>query len=177
MTFGDEHIGHRIPVAAGAAQTDHVPDIGHRGVTLWKQQGTENFAAVRAAQWRAVGTMRHDMGAEPAGMMAAAGEVPCTGQAEPARDGAQFGRPDRAPGDDAVGWPENFLRNFGIEKGGSHRAAVRLLDTPAGAGVKTCELLDHLHVGHRVELGSAKRPRLQQAEEPVVDQRSHNRLR
>jgi hypothetical protein len=33
------------------------------------------------------------------------------------------------------------------------------------------DLLDHLDVGHRVELGAAERTRLQQAKEPIVDQR------
>lgn len=109
--------------------------------------------------------------------MAAAGEIPGASQAEPTGDDGQLGRPDRTPGDDPIRRSEDFVRDVGIDKGGNHRAAIRLFDTPAGAGVKAGELLNHLHVAHRVEFGPAKRPRLQQAEEPVVNQRGHDRRR
>ena len=177
IALGDEEIRYRIAVAAGAAQADDMPDVGHRRVALWKQQGAQDLAAIRAAQRRAVGAERHDMGAEPARVMAAAGEIPGAGQTKPTGDRAQLGPADRAPGDDAVRRSEDFLRHLGIEKGGSHRAAVRLFDTPAGAGVMAGDLLDHPNVGHRVELGAAERTRLQQAEEPLVDQRRHDRCR
>ena len=90
------------------------------------------------------------MGAEPARVMAAAGEIPGAGQPEPAGNDGQFGRPDRAPGDNAVRRSENLSRDFPIEKGGNHRATVRLLDIPAGADVKDGDLLNQLDVGNRV---------------------------
>ena len=117
------------------------------------------------------------MGAEPARVMAAAGEIPGAGQPEPAGNDGQFGRPDRAPGDNAVRRSENLSRDFPIEKGGNHRAAVRLLDTPAGAGVKDGDLLNQLDVGNRVEFGSAEGARLQQAEQPTLYQRRDDRCR
>jgi hypothetical protein len=36
------------------------------------------------------------------------------------------------------------------------------------------DLLDHLNIGHRVEFGAAERMWLQQAEQPIGDQRRHN---
>src|SRR6516162_10322372 len=105
------------------------------------------------------------MGAEPARVMAAAGKIPRTGQAEPARDGPQFGWPDRSPGDNAIWWTKDFSRHVGIEKGGNHRAAVRLFDTPGGAGIMAGDLLDDLDVGHRIKFGAAEGTRLQQAEQ------------
>jgi len=39
------------------------------------------------------------------------------------------------------------------------------------------DLLDHLNAGHRVEFDAAERTRLQQAEQPIVDPRRHDRRR
>src|SRR6516165_5060864 len=89
---------------------------------------------------------------------------PTTYRGTPRHD-RQLGRPDRTPGYDPIRRSEDFLCNCAIEKGSNHRAAVRLFDASAGAGVKARELLNHLHVGHRVEFGPAKRARLQQARE------------
>src|SRR5262249_57895142 len=101
-----------------------------------------------------------DMGAEPARMVAAAGEIPSTGQAKPPGNSAQLSRPDRTPGDNAVGRSEDLLRDFGVEKDGNHRAAVCLFDTPAGAGIMAGDFLNHLNVGHRVEFGATEETRL-----------------
>jgi hypothetical protein len=67
------------------------------------------------------------------------------------------------------------LRHFGIEKGGNHRAAICLFDTPRGAGVMAGDLLNHLNVSHRGKFAATEEARLQQAEQPIVYQCRHDR--
>jgi hypothetical protein len=86
VALGDEEIGHRIAVTASAPQADDMPNISHRRAAFRKQQCLQDFAPIPAAPWRAVRTVRHDMGAEPGGMVAAAGEIPGAGQLIPAWD-------------------------------------------------------------------------------------------
>src|SRR5439155_6653707 len=99
---------------------------------------------------------RH-MGAEPSRVMAAAGEAPGAGQPIAALDRAGLGRAGRTPGDDASPAAEDLPRHLRVEQSCRHRAAVRLAETPCGAGVVLRYLLDDLDIGRRRQFGAAQR--------------------
>ena len=97
-----------------------MPDVGKFGAGFPEEQGSHHRTAVRP-QLRApvLAEYRH-MGAEPGGMMAAAGEAPGAGQPIAALNRAGLGRTRRTPGDDAAPIPEDLAGHFRVEQGRGH---------------------------------------------------------
>ena len=94
--LGHEQILDRILVAAGAAQPDRVPDVGELGAALREQHRADDRRAVGVEARLAVGLDHRHVAAEPARMMAAAGEGPGRGDPVAARH-RRAPRPDPAP--------------------------------------------------------------------------------
>ena len=119
--FRDEQILDRIGVGAGAPEADHVPDVVQGGIRHRKQDGADFRRAVGLEPRRAVGLDDPDMGAEPARLPHAAGEIPARAGAVAAGHRLHLMR-DRAPGEDAGRRIEDLVRRLGIEIGRGHRA-------------------------------------------------------
>src|SRR5580704_2921317 len=108
-----------------------------------EKQGSHHRAPVRPQPRRPVLVEDRDMGAEPSGVMAAAGEAPGPGQPIAAGDRTGLGRAGRTPSDDAAPASEDLPRHFRFEQGCRHRATVSLTEAPGGAGVVLGYFLDH----------------------------------
>ena len=132
--FGDEKIVDRIRVGAGAVEADHVPDVVHRGARYRKENGAHFRRAVGLAPPGAVGFDDLDMGAEPARLTGAAGEIPARGGTIAAGNDLHLVG-DRAPGEDAVRCAENFSGRLGIEISRRHGADGALAEAPCRRGV------------------------------------------
>src|SRR6476620_9594405 len=120
-------VRHRVAVAAGTAQADDVPDIDNCRGTLWKQQGAQNFTALRGSHRFAVRITDRHVRAQPGRVMAAAGEVPNPTQPKAIRYLPELCRAGRAPSDNAVRGTKDFLGHIAIKVGRDHRAAISLL--------------------------------------------------
>ncbi len=160
--FRDEQIVDRIAVGAGAVEADHVPDVVHRGARQRKQDGAYFRRAIGFAPRGAVGFDDPDMGAEPARLTGAAGEVPARGGAITAGNRLHLVG-DRAPGENAGWCIENLVRRFGFEIGRRHGADRTLAQAPRRGGVGFCNFLQHLHEDFRRRLGATEALRQQHA--------------
>ena len=172
----DEEIVDRIGIGAGAAQSDHVPDVVHRGAGHRKQDGADLRRAIRLAPRRAIGLDDADMGAEPARLPRAGGEIPARAGFVAARNRLHF-MIDRAPGQNAGRDVEDFVGGIGIEIGRGHGADAALAKAPRGRGIRLGDLFLHLHESFQRSLGAAKTLRQQRAIKPVLDQRLGHRRR
>ena len=132
-------------------------------------------AAVGLAPRRAVGLDDLDMGAEPARLTRAAGEIPARGGAVAAGNGLHLVG-DRAPGEDAGRPLKISLRRVGVEIGRGHGADRALAEAPGGRGIGLGHFLEHLHEDLGRRLGAAEALRQQRAIEPVLDQGGNHRL-
>ncbi len=106
--------------------------------------------------------------AEPARVMAAAGEGPLRGDVVSAGDGARLAG-TRTPGENAARAAENLLRHFRREIRRGHRAAAILIEAPGRAGIDLGDRLDDRHILGRQQFGAAQRTRQQQPEKALLD--------
>src|SRR5207237_4382594 len=97
VAFRHEEIGDGVAVASRAAQTNDMPDVGKFGAGFPEEQGSHHRTAVRPPLRAPILAEYRHMGAEPGGMMAAAGEAPGAGQPIAARNRAALGRTRRTP--------------------------------------------------------------------------------
>src|SRR6478736_4639612 len=81
MRIVNEQVLYRIGVAAGAAQSDDLPDVLDRGDLAAEQHGAFPGPTVRMALRCAIGLEAWAMRAEPGRMAAAAGKGPVAGDA------------------------------------------------------------------------------------------------
>ena len=96
-----------------------------------------------------------DMGAEPARLPRAGGEIPArVGHVAAGNHLHLVG--DRAPGQDAGRDVEDLVGGVGIEIGRGHGADAALAEAPRGRGVGLGDLLLHLHEDFQRRLGAAK---------------------
>src|SRR4051794_4857440 len=104
----------RIAVAAGAAQTEHVPVVDDLRLGFAEDHRAHLLAAVRQFARAAVRIEQWRMAAEPFGVPAAGREAPAPGDAIAAIDDnrAASSRQVRTPGKDAVAIAEDLLRGF-----------------------------------------------------------------
>ena len=116
------------------------------------------------------------MGAEPARLPRAGGEIPARAGLVAARNRLHF-MVDRAPGQNAGRDVEDFVGGVGIEIGRGHGADAALAKAPRGRGVGLGDFLLHLHERFQRSLDAAKTLRQQRAVKPVLDQRLRHRRR
>ncbi len=164
MRIVDEQVLHRIGIAAGAAQSDDLPDVLDRGDLAAEQHGAFPGPAVRMALRRAVGLEARAMRAEPGRMAAAAGEGPVAGDA-PAALGADCLRAGtHAPGQHITRATEHFARDTRFQEACRHRTAGTLVHAPGDRGIAAGDRFDALDVGRGIQLRATDRARHQQAE-------------
>src|SRR6516162_9678092 len=76
MPLRHKEVLDREAVAAGALETDHMPDVGHPGTRFREQHRAHDRAAVGVEARGPVGLDNRDMAAEPSRVVAAAGKAP-----------------------------------------------------------------------------------------------------
>ena len=138
-----------MPLRPITSQTSYIVALAER-----KQDGADFRRAIGLEPPGAVGFDDLDMGAEPARLPRAAGEIPARGGAIAAGHDLDLVG-DRAPGQDAVGRAENLARRIGIEIGRRHGADTALAEAPGGGGVGLGDFLEHLHEDFGRRLGAA----------------------
>ena len=176
MVLANEQILDLVAVAAGAAQTDHVPGVDPGGFAGGEQQRADDDLAVGVAPGRAVGLDDAGMPAQPGGVSAATDEGPTSGQpiAVALDSGLRLGT--RTPGQHGLQIAAPDLpRDLGVQKSGRHGAAVPLAKAPGGTRVVLRHFLDHLEEGRRVGLEAAEGARQEQTEQAFPVQRGLKR--
>src|SRR5579883_625958 len=139
-----KQVADRILVAAGALETDDMPDIGHPRRGFWKQEGVYGRSAIGLQAWPAVTLDNRQMSAKPACLVAAAGKGKARGDPVAAVHDPRLARA-RTPGKDPVGSAKNLARGLGVEIGRGHRTAGGLVERPRRTGVGLGDGLDDPH--------------------------------
>src|SRR5437764_9779166 len=100
----------RVAVAAGAAQTEHVPIVDDYRLGFREQHRADLLPAIRQQPRRAVRFDNRHVAAEPGRMPAAGRETPASGNPITAldRNGPAGAGQIRSPGEDAVRTAKTF---------------------------------------------------------------------
>ena len=181
LARGAERLGHEqvvdaIGVRRRAAQPDRLPGVEQGRLAGRKQQRADRGPAEAVEPQRAVRFEHMAVRAHPAGLPAAAGEIPLAGQAIAAVDRSRARSVWRSPGHDAARISEDGVIGRGLQIGGDQAGTVGDEYVPRDRGVVPGEFFDRRHVERRLRLVAARRARQQHAEQPRGMQPLQQRL-
>jgi hypothetical protein len=114
--------------------------------------------------------------AHPAGLPAAAGEIPPAGQAIARVDRSRARSVWRSPGHDAARISEDRVIDRRLQKGRDQGGTVGDECDPRDRSVVPGKLFDRRHVDRRLRLVAARRARQQHAQQPRVMEPAQQRL-
>ena len=175
---GNEEVLHRVAVAAGAAEADHVPGFMHVHVRFREQEHAHDGRSVGLQLRVAVGIEERAAPAHPGRVARAAGEKPFAADAPsvPLANGAAARQ--GAPGQHRIGVAaDHQLAGLGRQIGHRHRADRALAQDPCRARVAVCDRLDGAHEGGGIDLVAAQLARHQEAEHPCFVESGEDRSR
>ena len=141
-----------------------------------KQQRADRGPAEAVEPQRAVRFEHMAVRAHPAGLPAAAGEIPLAGQAIAAVDRSRARSVRGSPGHDAARIGKDGVIGRGLQIGGNQRGTVGDEYVPRDRGVMPGELFDRRHVERRRRLAAISGTRQQHAEQPRVMEPPQQRL-
>ena len=141
-----------------------------------KQQRADRGPAEAVEPQRAVRFEHMAVRAHPAGLPAAAGEIPLAGQAIASVNRSRARSVWRSPGHDAARIGEDGVIGRRLQIGGDQGGTVGDEYVPRDRGVVPGELFDRRHVDRRLRLVAARRARQQHAEQPRVMEPPQQRL-
>ena len=181
LARGAERLGHEqivdgVGVRRRAAQPDRLPGVEQGRLSSRKQQRADRGPAEAVEPQRAVRFEHMAVRAHPAGLPAAAGEIPLAGQAIAAVNRLRARSVWRSPGHDAARIGEDGAIDRGLQIGGDQGGTVGDEYVPRDRGVVPGELFDRRHVDRRLRLVATSRARQQHAEQPGVMEPPQQRL-
>jgi len=141
-----------------------------------KQEGADRGPAEAVEPQCSVRFEHMAMRAHPAGLPAAAGEIPLAGQAIAGVDRGCSRIVWRSPGHDAARISKEGVIDGRLQIGGDQGGTVGDEYVPGDRGIVPGELFDRRHVGRGLRLVAARRARQQHAKQPRVMEPSQQRL-